>query len=77
MQYLLAKNELKTAYQTSWIEDARAIFYQASSDQSISQQQQPKENTMLQVKTMTHRVGKTNPEMSTASSFGYGNMERD
>lgn len=54
MQYLLAKNELKTAYQTSWIEDAHTIFYQASSDQSISQQQQTKENTMLQVKTMTH-----------------------
>lgn len=76
MQYLLAKNELKTAYQTSWIEDAHAIFYQASSDQSISQQQKPKQTTMLQVKTMTHRGRKTNPEIITALSFGYGNMER-
>lgn len=50
MQYLLAKNELKTAYQTSWIEDAHTIFHQASSDQSISQQQQPRENTAFQVK---------------------------
>lgn len=77
MQYLLAKNELKTAYQTSWIEDAHAIFYQASPDKSISQQQLPKENTMLQVKTMTHRVGNTNPGISTAPSFGCRNTERE
>lgn len=77
MQYLLAKNELKTAYQTSWIEDAHTIFYQASPDQSISQQQQPKENTMLQVKTMTHGVGETSPRDQHCPLFGYGNMERD
>lgn len=57
MQYLLAKNELKTAYHTSWIEDAHAIFYQALSDQSISQQQQPKENTMLRENNDTSSGG--------------------
>lgn len=71
MQYLLAKkNELKTAHQTSWIEDAHTIFYQTSSDQSIFQQQQPTENTTLQGKTMTHRVGTTNAEIGVAFSFG-------